>query len=92
MNPIVSFIGKYAEEAGLLARAFRALGTEFLGSQEKTQIDEAISRFEGAAQRIAESLPALEKAQGKVSKAEIKAIVKELLPEIVAAELSKRNQ
>ncbi len=85
MNNVVKFIAKYAEEAALLSRALRALGTEFLGSQEKERVESAIKRYEEASKRIEDALPQLAtETTVKVSKADIKKAVEELLPSVIA--------
>lgn len=92
VSAFVGFIGHYADEAAAISAALKATLTAIpVDAQDKAHILAAIERLEKLPETIAasaESLSGLKAQEVRVSKADVEAVVKGLLPtkaELLAA-------
>lgn len=61
----IKFALRHAQEMRMLARVLRALRSEFLPNEAKKEIDDVLSHFAGAADRIEKSIEATKAPRNK---------------------------
>jgi len=97
LSKLAGFVMHYGREISAVAGILRTVaGGIGLDPREREAVAETLDRLEGVQERIMAGIDALSQAtEIKVSKADIKNTVKELLPEIIAGvvrEMAKPNK